>query len=108
VVGGKRSAEGCRAHGRGAHTEQLACGVGVDERLALGRNHLSDIGHVVRDDGFDLVANGRIPERVPDQLDESTLAKVRALNAVAAGRGQSLAQLAIAWVLREATRTPAV
>ena len=36
----------------------------------------------------------------PSQLDEPTLAKVRALNAVAAGRGQSLAQLAIAWVLR--------
>jgi L-glyceraldehyde 3-phosphate reductase len=36
----------------------------------------------------------------PGQLDEPTLAKVRALNAVAASRGQSLAQLAIAWVLR--------
>ena len=44
----------------------------------------------------------------PDQLDESTLAKVRALNAVAARRGQSLAQLAIAWVLRDARVTSAL
>jgi len=44
----------------------------------------------------------------PDQLDEPTLAKVRALNAVAAGRGQSLAQLAIAWVLRDARVTSAL
>jgi L-glyceraldehyde 3-phosphate reductase len=44
----------------------------------------------------------------PDLLDEPTLAKVRALNAVAAGRGQSLAQLALAWVLREERVTSAL
>ena len=44
----------------------------------------------------------------PDQLDEATLAKVRALNEVAAARGQSLAQLAIAWVLREERVTSAL
>ena len=44
----------------------------------------------------------------PSQLDERTLAKVRALNAVAAGRGQSLAQLAIAWVLRSDRVTSAL
>ncbi|HEX6724270.1 MAG TPA: L-glyceraldehyde 3-phosphate reductase [Gaiella sp.] len=44
----------------------------------------------------------------PDQLDESTLAKVRAMNAIAAGRGQSLAQLALAWVLRDARVTSAL
>ena len=44
----------------------------------------------------------------PDQLDEPTLAKVRALNAVAAGRGQSLAQLAIAWVLQDTRVTSAL
>ncbi|MFE2752176.1 L-glyceraldehyde 3-phosphate reductase [Actinosynnema sp. NPDC059335] len=36
-------------------------------------------------------------------LDEATLAKVRALNEVAKRRGQTLAQLAIAWVLRNVT-----
>ena len=36
-----------------------------------------------------------------DMLDEQTLAHVRALNDVARGRGQSLAQMAIAWTLRD-------
>ncbi|HTU80166.1 MAG TPA: L-glyceraldehyde 3-phosphate reductase [Solirubrobacteraceae bacterium] len=34
-------------------------------------------------------------------LSEEALARVRALNEIAAGRGQSLAQMAIAWVLRD-------
>ena len=36
-----------------------------------------------------------------DLLTEETLAKVRALNEIAAGRGQSLAQMALAWTLRD-------
>jgi L-glyceraldehyde 3-phosphate reductase len=36
-----------------------------------------------------------------DLLSEENLARVRALNAIAKRRGQSLAQLAIAWVLRD-------
>ncbi len=40
-----------------------------------------------------------------DQLTDDTLAKVRALNDLAAGRGQSLAQLAIAWTLRDQRMT---
>ena len=36
-----------------------------------------------------------------DMLNEENLARVRALNGVAQGRGQSLAQLAIAWTLRD-------
>jgi L-glyceraldehyde 3-phosphate reductase len=36
-----------------------------------------------------------------DQLGEETLAKVRALHQIAGRRGQSLAQLAIAWTLRD-------
>ena len=35
------------------------------------------------------------------QLTEETLDKVRALNELAAGRGQSLSQLALAWTLRD-------
>jgi L-glyceraldehyde 3-phosphate reductase len=34
-------------------------------------------------------------------LTEDKLARVRGLNAIAAGRGQSLAQMAIAWILRD-------
>jgi L-glyceraldehyde 3-phosphate reductase len=37
----------------------------------------------------------------PRLLTEQTLAKIRALNDVAAGRGQSLAQMALAWTLRD-------
>ncbi|MGZ8783773.1 MAG: L-glyceraldehyde 3-phosphate reductase [Gaiellaceae bacterium] len=44
----------------------------------------------------------------PDQLTDQTLAKVRALNEIAQRRGQSLAQLAIAWVLRDPRVTSAL
>jgi L-glyceraldehyde 3-phosphate reductase len=37
----------------------------------------------------------------PDTLTEEALAKVKALNAIAATRGQSLAQMALAWTLRD-------
>ena len=37
----------------------------------------------------------------PDTLTDETLAKVRALNEIAAARGQSLAQMALAWTLRD-------
>jgi L-glyceraldehyde 3-phosphate reductase len=37
----------------------------------------------------------------PEHLREENLARVRALNTIARGRGQSLAQMAIAWVLRD-------
>ncbi len=44
----------------------------------------------------------------PSQLDESTLGKIRALDAVARNRGQSLAQMAVAWVLRAPALTSAL
>ena len=37
----------------------------------------------------------------PDSLTDETLAKVRGLNEIASGRGQSLAQMALAWTLRD-------
>jgi L-glyceraldehyde 3-phosphate reductase len=52
------------------------------------------------------VATGGAMSR--DMLTESRLARVRALNAVAAGRGQSLAQLALAWALRDERMTSLV
>jgi L-glyceraldehyde 3-phosphate reductase len=42
------------------------------------------------------------------QLSEQTMAKIRALNEIAARRGQTLAQLAIAWVLRDPRMTSTV
>ncbi len=41
----------------------------------------------------------------PDLLTDEALAKIRALNEFAAGRGQSLAQLALAWTLRDERMT---
>ena len=41
----------------------------------------------------------------PDLLTDETMAKVRALNEIAAGRGQTLAQMALAWTLRDARVT---
>src|SRR6266498_4731901 len=41
-------------------------------------------------------------------LSEETLAKVRSLNEIARGRGQTLAQMAIAWTLRDPRVTSAV
>jgi L-glyceraldehyde 3-phosphate reductase len=43
-----------------------------------------------------------------DMLDEQTLTHVRALNEIARERGQSLAQMAIAWTLRDARVTSAL
>ena len=37
----------------------------------------------------------------PDLIDDQALAKIRALNEIASGRGQTLAQLALAWTLRD-------
>jgi L-glyceraldehyde 3-phosphate reductase len=44
----------------------------------------------------------------PDLITEESLAKIRALNEIAARRGQTLAQMAIAWVLRDLRVTSAL
>ncbi|HXK19918.1 MAG TPA: aldo/keto reductase, partial [Polyangiaceae bacterium] len=44
----------------------------------------------------------------PEHITEQRLAKVRALGVIAEGRGQTLAQLAIAWVLRHPGMTSAL
>ena len=43
-----------------------------------------------------------------EHLEEENLARVRALNTIALERGQSLAQMAVAWVLRDARVTSAL
>jgi L-glyceraldehyde 3-phosphate reductase len=43
-----------------------------------------------------------------NDIDEGHLAKVRALNVLAVERGQSLAQMALAWVLRDGRMTSAL
>jgi L-glyceraldehyde 3-phosphate reductase len=49
--------------------------------------------------------NGSLSKQM---LSEETLARIRALNEIAARRGQSLAQLALAWVLRDERVTSAL
>lgn len=44
----------------------------------------------------------------PELLTDETLAKLRALNEIASGRGQTLAQMALAWVLRDERVTSAL
>ena len=44
----------------------------------------------------------------PTLLTDEALGKIRALNEIAAGRGQSLAQMALAWVLRDERVTSAL
>jgi L-glyceraldehyde 3-phosphate reductase len=44
----------------------------------------------------------------PSMITQQSLQKIRALNEIAARRGQSLAQMAIAWVLRDARVTSAL
>jgi L-glyceraldehyde 3-phosphate reductase len=44
----------------------------------------------------------------PDLLTERTIGKVRALRELALGRGQSLAQMALAWTLRDSRMTSAL
>ncbi len=44
----------------------------------------------------------------PDAISDANIAKVRALNDMAAGRGQTLAQMALAWVLRNGGITTAL
>jgi L-glyceraldehyde 3-phosphate reductase len=44
----------------------------------------------------------------PNLLTDEVLEKIRALNEIAAARGQSLAQMAIAWVLRDSRVTSAL
>ena len=65
-------------------TDRYLDGIPEDSRIRLGM-HLSE-----------------------SMLSEENLARVRGLNEIAAGRGQTLAQLAIAWVLRDPRVTSAL
>ena len=56
-------------------------------------------------DGSRAAMNGSLSA---DQIAPQTLAHVRALNEIARSRGQTLAQLAISWVLRDPRVTSAL
>ena len=69
---------------QGVLTDRYLGGVPADSRAA--------VGHFLR----------------PDALTDERMAQVRALNELAAGRGRSLAQLALAWVLRDGRMTSTI
>lgn len=86
-------------------TEQLGAGVIAFTPLAQGLltdkylNGIPEDARVNRPGGQSLRA---------DHLSEANLAHVRALNKIAKARGQSLAQLALAWTLRDPRVTSAL
>ena len=83
-----RAARRARPGGRRLH-RLLAAGPGRADRQVPGRG----AGRGPR-----AAQNGSLSS---DQISERTLAHVRALAAIAASRGQSLAQLALSWALQD-------
>jgi L-glyceraldehyde 3-phosphate reductase len=75
-------------------------GMGCITFTALAQGVLSDkyLNGIPADARINRPGGGSLPR---EHLSEANLAKVRALNAIAQRRGQSLAQMALAWVLRD-------
>ena len=80
-------------------------GVGCIAFSPLAQGLLSDKYLDGVPEGSRLKSSGSMSERM---LSEENLQRVRGLNEVARGRGQSLAQLALAWVLRDPRITSAL
>ena len=80
---------------RGRLYRLLTAGAGPAERQVPGRDPRGLAG-----------ASGRLVR--PELLTDENLARVRALNEIAGRRGQSLAQMAIAWALRDPRVTSAL
>ena len=79
-----------------------AVGAGCIAFTALAQGLLTDrYLHGISEDSR--AAQGKSLE--PDTITDDVLERVRGLNEIAAGRGQTLAQLALAWVLRDARMT---
>lgn len=81
-------------------------GIGIIAFMPLAQGLLTD--RYLRGIPEDSRAASASPFLKETQITEAALDKVRALNAIAAGRGQSLAQMAIAWTLRDTRVTSAL
>ena len=79
-------------------------GMGCITFTALAQGLLSDkyLDGVPQDARVNRPGGGSLTQK---HLSEDNLARVRALNEIAARRGQTLAQMALAWVLRDARVT---
>ncbi len=94
------------ADGEGPLIEQAAeQGMGIIAFSALAQGMLTDryLNGVPADSRA--ARGGSLPT---DYLNDETVSRLRSLNAIAEQRGQSLAQLAIAWVLRDERITSAL
>src|SRR3954447_2601921 len=80
-------------------------GLGVIAFSPLAQGLLTDRYLDGIPEGSRATRNDSLPR---DRLDDETLGKVRALNEIAERRGQSLAQLALAWILRDDRVTSAL
>src|SRR3954453_15473913 len=80
-------------------------GLGIIAFSPLGQGMLTDryLGGIPEDSR---AAQDQFLKR--DFISEENMARVRALNEIAAGRGQALAQMALAWVLRDPRVTSAL
>jgi L-glyceraldehyde 3-phosphate reductase len=76
-------------------------GMGCIAFSALAQGLLSDkyLAGIPQDARINRVGGGSLKA---EHLSDANLARVRALNDIAQARGQSLAQMAVAWVLRDA------
>ncbi|HSC82690.1 MAG TPA: L-glyceraldehyde 3-phosphate reductase [Pseudomonas sp.] len=86
-------------------TEEVGAGVIVFTALAQGLLSDKYLNGVPQDSRVNRPGGGSL---LPSHLSEANLQRVRALNQIAARRGQSLAQLALAWTLRDARVTSAL
>lgn len=88
-----------------ATTEELGAGVIAFTPLAQGLLTGKYLGGVPEDARVNRPGGASLR---PEHLSEANIARVRALNEIAQRRGQSLAQLALAWTLRDARVTSAL
>ncbi|MHA6197959.1 L-glyceraldehyde 3-phosphate reductase [Pseudomonas wadenswilerensis] len=86
-------------------TDELGAGVIAFTPLAQGLLTEKYLNGVPQDARVNKPGGGSL---LPSHLSDANLAHVRALNEIARARGQSLAQLALAWTLRDVRVTSAL
>jgi L-glyceraldehyde 3-phosphate reductase len=83
----------------GLTDELRSAGMGAISFTALAQGLLTD--RYATEDASDIDRATARPTLPASMLTEEVLAKIRGLKAIADARGQSLAQMALAWVLRD-------
>ncbi|WP_460771260.1 L-glyceraldehyde 3-phosphate reductase [Mariniluteicoccus flavus] len=106
IEGARSSSEGPRDEEEGSLLDELeAQGMGCIAFTALAQGMLTDRYLDGIPEGSRAAREGSLKK---DMLNEENLARIRGLNAIAERRGQSLAQMALAWALRDERMTSLV